>query len=74
MIEVSVVIPCLNEEETIAACIKKAQASFARSNIEGEVIVADNGSTDRSAEIAMGLGARVVNEAEKGYGSALRRR
>jgi len=72
MIEVSVVIPCLNEEETIAPCITKAQESFKSAGLEGEVIIVDNGSTDRSAEIAKGLGARVISEKEKGYGSALR--
>ena len=73
MMEVSVVIPCLNEEKTITPCIKKAQESFRRSGLKGEVIVVDNGSTDRSAEIAASLGARVIAESRKGYGSALRR-
>jgi len=73
MIEVSVVIPCLNEKETIAACVTKAQASFKSAGLEGEVIIVDNGSTDGSAGIAAALGARVINEAQKGYGSALRR-
>jgi glycosyltransferase involved in cell wall biosynthesis len=70
---VSAVIPCLNEERTIAICITKAQGSFRRMGIDGEVVVADNGSTDRSAEIARGLGARVVFEPRKGYGAALHR-
>ncbi len=73
MVEVLVVIPCLNEEETIAACITKAQSSFKQAGIEGEVIIVDNGSTDRSEEISASLGARVIREAQKGYGSALRR-
>ncbi|MFL6602971.1 MAG: glycosyltransferase family 2 protein [Steroidobacteraceae bacterium] len=70
---VSAVIPCLNEEETLAVCIEKALRSFAELGIEGEVVVADNGSTDRSVEIAEKLGARVVHERRKGYGSALLR-
>ncbi len=70
--EVSVVMPCLNEAETLAVCIQKAQGFFERENIEGEVIIADNGSSDGSQEIAKNLHAMVVNVSEKGYGSALR--
>jgi glycosyltransferase involved in cell wall biosynthesis len=69
--ELSVVMPCLNEARTIGICIRKAQASFERMGITGEVVVADNGSTDGSQQIAEELGARVVPVAEKGYGSAL---
>lgn len=69
-LEVSVVMPCLNEEETIAACIDKATDAFKRDEIAGEIIVADNGSTDRSVEIAQKHGARVVHQKEKGYGRA----
>jgi glycosyltransferase involved in cell wall biosynthesis len=69
--ELSVVIPCLNEARTVGICIRKAQDSFERLGIAGEVVVADNGSTDGSQEIAEELGARVVPVAEKGYGSAL---
>ena len=69
--EVSVVIPCLNEADTLAVCIRKALAAFAAHNIHGEVIVADNGSTDGSDVIARELGARVVLVSAKGYGSAL---
>lgn len=72
-LEVSVVIPCLNEEETIGECIKKALTGFEKAGITGEVVVVDNGSTDRSKEIAESLGARVVREEKKGYGNALRR-
>jgi glycosyltransferase involved in cell wall biosynthesis len=68
---VSAVMPCLNEEATLAVCIAKAQQCFAALGIEGEVIVADNGSTDRSVEIARSLGARVVTQPIKGYGAAL---
>jgi glycosyltransferase involved in cell wall biosynthesis len=70
-IELSVVIPCLNEAETLGTCIRKAQRALRRSEISGEVIVADNGSTDGSLEIAERLGARVVHASEKGYGNAL---
>ena len=69
--EVSVVMPCLNEAETLAACIEKAQRAFREHDIDGEVVVADNGSTDGSQEIAERLGARVVPVAFKGYGNAL---
>ena len=69
--EVSAVMPCLNEERTLATCIRKAQACFARMGVVGEVVVADNGSTDRSIEIASSLGARVVRQPIAGYGAAL---
>lgn len=71
-VEISIVLPCLNEEKTLGTCIRKAQGFLARHNLRGEVVVADNGSTDRSVEIAQSLGARVVHIPEKGYGSALR--
>src|SRR5437763_6666513 len=71
-IELSIVMPCLNEAETLAACIRKAQIGLQRAGARGEIIVADNGSTDGSQKIAQDLGARVVPVAEKGYGSALR--
>jgi len=70
-VEVSVVMPCLNEAESIAACIRKAQASMRELGIVGEIVVADNGSTDGSQRIARRLGARVVTVADRGYGSAL---
>lgn len=69
--EFSIVMPCLNEAETLAICIEKAQDYFKREGINGEVIIADNGSTDGSQEIAIKLNARVVDVPEKGYGSAL---
>lgn len=69
--ELSVVMPCLNEAETLATCIQKAQRYMMQNNVVGEVVIADNGSTDGSQEIAINLGARVVNVHEKGYGSAL---
>ena len=70
-VELSVVMPCLNEADTIASCIEKAMRALREHRIAGEVIVADNGSTDGSQQIAASLGARVVPVAEKGYGSAL---
>jgi glycosyltransferase involved in cell wall biosynthesis len=70
-VEVSVVIPCLNEADTLESCITKAQRALSEHEIVGEVVVADNGSTDGSPEIAAHLGARVVPVADRGYGSAL---
>lgn len=71
-IELSIIMPCLNEAETLAICIGKARGFLERAGISGEVLVADNGSSDGSPEIAEANGARVVAVAEKGYGSALR--
>src|SRR5271169_1480714 len=71
-IELSVIMPCLNEQETVGVCVRKAIATLQEAGIPSEVIVADNGSTDSSVEIARAEGARVVNVAEKGYGSALK--
>ena len=71
-LELSIVMPCLNEAETLATCIRKAQSFLSRAGVVGEVIIADNGSTDGSPGIAASLGARVVSVAAKGYGSALR--
>ena len=71
-LDLTIVMPCLNEAETLAACIEKAQRGIAEAGVSGEVVVADNGSTDRSIEVAERLGARVVRVREKGYGSALR--
>jgi len=68
---VTAVMPCLNEERTLGVCIEKAQACMRSLGIDGEIVVADNGSTDRSVEIAQRLGARVVHESTKGYGAAL---
>ena len=70
-VELSVVMPCLNEEETVGICVRKAVAALRTAGIQGEVIVADNGSTDRSVEIAQAEGARVVHVPAKGYGNAL---
>jgi glycosyltransferase involved in cell wall biosynthesis len=71
-IELSIVMPCLNEAATIGCCIAKARAFLTRHAVVGEVVVADNGSTDGSQAIARAHGARVIAIAERGYGSALR--
>ncbi|MCS6850284.1 MAG: glycosyltransferase family 2 protein [Gemmataceae bacterium] len=70
-LEVSVVMPCLNEADTVATCIRKARRALQEHGLEGEIIVADNGSTDGSVEMAAAEGARVVRVAERGYGHAL---
>jgi len=72
-IVVSAVIPCLNEERTLGVCIAKAKRAIAELGVPGEIVVADNGSSDRSVEIAQQLGARVVHEANRGYGAVLRK-
>lgn len=72
MIEVTIVMPCLNEAETLADCIAAAQRGLSAAGVEGEILIADNGSTDGSQDIARKLGARVVDVPEKGYGHALR--
>ena len=70
--ELSVVMPCLNEARTLESCIRKAQRFFAAAGVSGEIIVADNGSTDGSPTLAASLGARVVSVTQRGYGAALR--
>lgn len=70
-VEVSIVMPCLDEAETLASCIRKAQSAIERDHLEAEIVVADNGSTDGSQLIAREMGARVVDVRRKGYGSAL---
>jgi glycosyltransferase involved in cell wall biosynthesis len=70
-IELSVVMPCLNEAETLETCIRKAQRALREANVAGEVVVADNGSNDGSVEIAERVGARVVHMKARGYGNAL---
>lgn len=69
---ISVVMPCLNEEETIGACVTKALEGIRRTGLPGEVVVSDNGSTDHSVEIATELGARVIHQPLRGYGNAYR--
>jgi len=68
--EVSVVMPCLNEEAAIGACIEKIRLTFDQVGLDGEIVVCDNGSTDRSVAIAEAMGARVVHQPERGYGNA----
>lgn len=70
-LELTILMPCLNEAETLAACIGKARGFLARTGIAGEVVIADNGSTDGSQDLARSLGARVVDVPERGYGAAL---
>jgi glycosyltransferase involved in cell wall biosynthesis len=70
-LELSIVMPCLNEADTLQTCVRKAMAALTEHGIAGEVIVADNGSTDGSPDIAQRLGARVVSVVAKGYGNAL---
>ncbi len=69
-VEVSVVMPCLNEEKALDICLQKIKEVFSREGINGEIVVSDNGSTDGSPEIAKKAGARVVFESERGYGAA----
>jgi glycosyltransferase involved in cell wall biosynthesis len=70
-LEVSIVMPCLNEARTVGTCVAKAVAALEKLSVRGEVVVADNGSTDGSQQIATARGARVVNVSRRGYGSAL---
>src|ERR1700712_1525138 len=70
-LELTILMPCLNEAETIEVCVTKAMGYLARSGVAGEVLIADNGSTDGSQALAEALGARVVPVPEKGYGAAL---
>ena len=70
-IELSIVMPCLNEAETLEICISKARTFLERSGISGEIVIGDNGSTDGSPEIASRCRARVVNVSVRGYGAAL---
>jgi len=72
-LELSVVMPCLNEEQTLPVCIGKALRTMRSLGISGEVVVVDNGSTDRSVEVAEEAGARVVHQTRRGYGNALRK-
>ena len=71
-LDVSVVIPCLNEAKSLGFCVEKAVTAFSKAGLRGEVIVADNGSTDGSIEIAEVSGARVIHVVERGYGAALK--
>jgi glycosyltransferase involved in cell wall biosynthesis len=70
-VELTILMPCLNESETLAVCIKKARKFLKKHKIIGEILIADNGSTDASVKIAQKLKARVIHVPQKGYGSAL---
>lgn len=72
-VELTILLPCLNEAETISICVQKAMTFLEQNNVRGEVVVADNGSTDGSQSLAAARGARVVPVAERGYGAALRK-
>lgn len=69
--ELTILMPCLNEEETVEFCVKQALSFLERYNIDGEVLIVDNASTDNSAALARNAGARVVEISERGYGAAL---
>ena len=69
--KLTILMPCLDEAETIARCVGEARAALARAGVAGEVLVADNGSTDGSQALAAASGARVVQIAGRGYGRAL---
>jgi glycosyltransferase involved in cell wall biosynthesis len=69
--ELTILMPCLNEAETLAACIREAQAYLDRSGVQGEILIADNGSTDGSQAIGLSLGVRVIDVPVRGYGAAL---
>lgn len=70
-LELSVIMPCYNEENTVGICVEEALAFFRSNHISGEVVLVDNASTDASADRALGKGARVIKEANKGYGKAI---
>ena len=70
-LELSIIMPCLNEAETLETCIRKAKGYLERVKIRGEVVIGDNGSTDGSQKIALNSGARVVKVEQRGYGAAL---
>jgi glycosyltransferase involved in cell wall biosynthesis len=69
-VDVSVVLPCLDEEDGVGVCVKKVFDVFSQNGIAGEVVVVDNGSADRTAAVAVSAGARVVSESKRGYGAA----
>jgi len=72
LMELTILMPCLNEASTVGTCIKEAQEFIDRAKIRSEILIADNGSTDNSVKIAKSLGARVIGVRKKGYGCALR--
>jgi len=69
-VDISVVMPCLNEEESVGICVAKALAGIRKTGLRGEVVVSDNGSSDRSVTVALAAGARVVHQPDRGYGNA----
>ncbi len=71
MKELTILMPCLDEAETIGSCIKRARQLLEENGVDGEILISDNGSTDGSREIALALGARVVQCPARGYGAAL---
>lgn len=71
-LEITILMPCLNEEKTVKACVEQAKTFLDASGHHGEILIADNGSSDRSASIAEACGARVVHVPDRGYGNALR--
>lgn len=71
-LELTILMPCLNEENTISGCIQNAWQFIKQNNIAAEILIADNGSCDHSVQIAQGLGARITHVSQKGYGNALR--
>lgn len=71
-VEFTILMPCLNEEKTIASCISEAKRGAEKLHLDYEILISDNGSTDNSADIARQMGARVITVTEKGYGCALR--
>ena len=71
MCEITILMPCLNEAETLSICIRKAKSFLKNNYIDGEILIADNGSTDGSQDIAIAEGARILNIKKRGYGSAL---
>lgn len=71
-IDLSVIMPCRNEEQTVGFCIEEARGFIKKRQLKGEILIVDNGSTDRTAEIAVMYGARVVLESKRGYGNAIR--
>lgn len=70
-LELTILMPCLNEQSTVAQCVRQAMQFLTENGVNGEVLVADNGSTDNSAKLAEAEGARVVSVSERGYGNAL---
>ena len=71
-LELSIVMPCLNEAATVGICIREAETFLEKNRLRGEILVVDNGSTDGSASLAESFGARVITQLQKGYGNALR--